>query len=84
MLDMGKKYREWGLALLDLTDQGKAKTVSETEPQPLPDLSSASFDGYQEGCLNLAIRSSWSEPQLAPGLSFAYYIKLLHFFLQRI
>ena len=29
--------------------------------------------------LNLAIRSSWSEPQLAPGLVFADCIELLHF-----
>ena len=29
-------------------------------------------------------RSSWSEPQSAPGLVFADYIELLHFWLQRI
>ena len=34
--------------------------------------------------LNLAIRSSWSEPQSAPGLIFADYIELLHLWLQRI
>ena len=34
--------------------------------------------------LNLAIRSSWSEPQSAPGLVFADYIELLHLWLQRI
>ena len=28
--------------------------------------------------LNLAIRSSWSEPQSAPGLVFADYIELLY------
>ena len=33
--------------------------------------------------LNLAIRSSWSEPQLAPGLVFADCIELLHLWLQR-
>ena len=34
--------------------------------------------------LNLAIRSSWSEPQSAPHLLFADCIKLLHLWLQRI
>ena len=34
--------------------------------------------------LNLAIRSSWSEPQSAPGLAFADCIELLHLWLQRI
>ena len=34
--------------------------------------------------LNLAIRSSWSEPQSAPGLIFAVCIALLHLWLQRI
>ena len=33
--------------------------------------------------LNLAIRSSWSEPQSAPGLVFADCIELLHLWLQR-
>ena len=34
--------------------------------------------------LNLAIRSSWSEPRSAPGLVFADCIELLHLWLQRI
>ena len=34
--------------------------------------------------LNLAIRSSWSEPQSAPGLVFADCTELLHLWLQRI
>ena len=34
--------------------------------------------------LNLAIRSSWSEPQSAPSLVFVNYIGLLHLWLQRI
>ena len=34
--------------------------------------------------LNFAIRSSWSEPQSAPGLVFADYIQLFHLGLQRI
>ena len=34
--------------------------------------------------LNLAIRSSWSEPQSAPGIVFADYIELLHVWLQTI
>ena len=34
--------------------------------------------------LNLAIRSSWSEPQSAPSLVFADCIELLHLWLQRI
>ena len=34
--------------------------------------------------VNLAIRSSWSEPQSAPGLVFVDCIELLHLWLQRI
>ena len=34
--------------------------------------------------LNFATRSSWSEPQSAPGLIFADYIELLHLWLQRM
>ena len=34
--------------------------------------------------LNLAIRSSWSEPQSSPGLVFADRIELLHLWLQRL
>ena len=34
--------------------------------------------------LNLAIRSSWSEPQSAPGIFFADCIELLYLWLQRI
>ena len=34
--------------------------------------------------LNFALRSSCSEPQLAPGLILADYIRLLHLWLQRI
>ena len=34
--------------------------------------------------LNLAIRSSWSEPQSAPGLVFPDCIELFHLWLQRI
>ena len=34
--------------------------------------------------LNLAIRSSWSEPQSAPGLVFVDCIELLHLCMQRI
>ena len=33
--------------------------------------------------MNLAIRSSWSEPQSAPGLVFAYCIELLHLCLKK-
>ena len=33
--------------------------------------------------LNMAIRSSWSKPQSAPGLVFAECIELLHLWLQR-
>ena len=33
--------------------------------------------------LNFAIRSQWSEPQLAPSLVFTDYIELLHLWLQR-
>ena len=34
--------------------------------------------------LNLAIKSSWSEPQSVPSLVFADCVELLHFWLQRI
>ena len=34
--------------------------------------------------LNIAMRSWWSEPRLAPGLVFADYIQFLHLWLQRI
>ena len=36
------------------------------------------FPTFFNFSLNLAIRSSWSEPQSAPGLVFADYIELLH------
>ena len=37
------------------------------------------FSTFFNFCLNLSIRSSWSEPQSAPSLGFADYIELLHF-----
>ena len=42
------------------------------------------FPTFFNWSLNLAIRSSWSEPQSAPGLVFADCIELLHLWLQRI
>ena len=42
------------------------------------------FPSFFHLYLNLARRSSWSEPQSAPGLVFADYIELLHLQLQRI
>ena len=36
------------------------------------------FPTFLNFSLNLAIRSSWSEPQSAPGLVFADCIELLH------
>ena len=42
------------------------------------------FPAFLNVSLNFAIRSSWSEPQLAPGLVFADCIELLHLQLQRI
>ena len=36
------------------------------------------FPTFFKLSLNLAIKSSWSEPQSAPGLVFAYYIEHLH------
>ena len=42
------------------------------------------FPTFFNWSLNLAIRSSWSEPQSAPSLVFADYIELLHLWLQRI
>ena len=41
------------------------------------------FSTFFNFSLNLAIRSSWSEPQSAPGLVFADCIELLHLWLQR-
>ena len=42
------------------------------------------FPTYFNLSLNLAIRSSWSEPQSFPCLVFADCIELLHLWLQRI
>ena len=42
------------------------------------------FPTFFNFSLNLAIRSSWSEPQSAPSLVFADSIELLHLCLQRI
>ena len=42
------------------------------------------FPTFFNWSLNLAVRSSWSEPQSAPGLVFADCIELLHLWLQRI
>ena len=42
------------------------------------------FPTFINVSLNLAIRSSWSEPQSAPGLVFADCLELLHLWLQRI
>ena len=43
----------------------------------MPELSSG-FPYFLQLSLNLAIRSSWSEPQSAPGLVFADFIELLY------
>ena len=42
------------------------------------------FPTFSDFSLNLAIRSSWSEPQSAPSLVFADCIELLHLWLQII
>jgi len=42
------------------------------------------FHTFFNFSLNLAIRSSWSEPQSAPGLVFADCIDVVHLWLQRI
>ena len=42
------------------------------------------FPAFFNLSLNFTVRSSWSQPQLAPGLVFADYIELLHLGLQRI
>ena len=42
------------------------------------------FPSFFNLSLNLAIRSSWSQPQSAPGLVFTDSIELLHLCLQRI
>ena len=44
----------------------------------------AVFPTFFNLSLNLAIRSSWSEPQSASGLVYADCIELLHLWLQRI
>ena len=49
---------------------------------PLP--SPVVFPIFFNLSLDLAIRSSWSEPQSAPGLVFPDHIELLHLWLQRI
>ena len=41
------------------------------------------FPTFFNFSLNLAIRSSWSEPQSAPGLVFADCIEILHLWLQK-
>ena len=41
------------------------------------------FPTFFNWSLNLAIRSSWSEPQSAPGLVFPDCIELLHLWLQK-
>ena len=45
---------------------------------------SSGFPYFLNLSLNLAIRSSWSEPQSAPGIVFVDCIELLHLWLQRI
>ena len=42
------------------------------------------FPTFFNFSLNLAMRSSWSEPQSVPGLVIADYIELFHLWLQRI
>ena len=42
------------------------------------------FSTFFNLCLSLVIRSTWSEPQSAPGLVVADCIELLHLWLQRI
>jgi len=42
------------------------------------------FPTFFNFSLNLTIKSSWSKPQLAPGLVFADCVELLHLCLQRI
>ena len=42
------------------------------------------FPTFLNLILNLSIRSSWSEPQSAPGLVFVDCIELLHLWLQKI
>ena len=42
------------------------------------------FPAFFSLSLNLAIKSSWSEPQSAPGLIFADCTELFHLWLQRI
>ena len=46
-------------------------------------LTRQTFVGKVMSLLNLVIRSSWSEPQSAPGLVSVDYIELLHLWLQR-
>ena len=54
-----------------------------TGPYQAPPSMGFSKQEYWSG-VNLAIRSSWSEPQSAPDLVFADCIELLHLWLQRI
>ena len=60
-------------------------TNSRTRPSDWTELNGlVVFPTFFYLSLNLAIRSSWSEPQSPPGLVFADYIELLYLWLQRI
>ena len=58
------------------TQQSIWTELNWTEPHGL-----VVFPTFFNFSLNLAIRSSWSEPQSVPGLIFAYCIELLHLWL---
>ena len=60
-------------------------TNSRTRPSDWTELNGlVVFPTFFYFSLNLAIRSSWSESQSAPGLVFADCIELLHLWLHRI
>ena len=62
-----------------LFQQHKRRLYTWTSPDGL-----VVFPTFFNLSLNLAIRSSCSEPQSAPSLAFADYIELLHLWLRRI
>ena len=66
------------------TGVSASTSVLPTNTQDRSPLWWTGWISLQSKGLNLAIRSSWSEPQSAPSLVFADCIELLHLWLQRI
>ena len=86
--DLGHKWQSTPLILPGkLVDGGAWWATAHGVAKSRTWLSSFTLNGgpfFFNLSLNLAIRSSWSEPQSTPSLVFADYIELLHLWLQRI